>query len=303
MSTVVQSVSRWRTWVLAARPKTLIASVSPVVIGSVMAFDAGFFDPLVLLFTLLTTLGIQVGTNFANDYFDFLKGADTSSRKGPLRITQAGLVSLSLMKRAIIITFALTTLFGLYLIVKGGFVIVKGGFVIASLLSLSLLLGIIYTAGPYPIAYVGLGEFFVFLFFGPIAVAGTYYLQTLACSGSALLAGIAPGALSSAILIVNNIRDIEEDRIAKKKTLPVRLGLQFGRWEYASMLMIAVTSLVLFHQSHPFCLVAALTALPACFLILNIFQIKEPTHYNSLLQKTARLLLLFTLLFSLGWVL
>src|ERR1700722_13267145 len=219
-------------WVQAARPRTLILSASPVIIGTLLALSAGPIKLSLFLFTLFTAVAIQIGTNLANDYFDFIKGSDTSARKGPTRVTQAGLVAPDAVKRAFIIVFSVAALLGLFLIWEGGILF-------ALLLAVSILLGIIYTAGPFSLAYLGIGDFFVLLFFGPIATCATYLLQTHQFSYDALYAGIAPGMLSWAVLMVNNLRDIEEDRLAGKKTLCVRGGRSLGRALYLVALFSA----------------------------------------------------------------
>jgi 1,4-dihydroxy-2-naphthoate polyprenyltransferase len=287
-----------RIWLTAARPKTLIAGISPVLMGTTLALSVGAFRPWVFFFTLLTAVGIQIGTNLANDYFDFLKGADTVERKGSLRVMQAGLASTFQMQCAIILTFALTFLMGCTLIYRGGSII-------AILLILSLVLAFFYTAGPYSLAYLGLGEIFVLIFFGPLAVLGTYYLQTLAFSKEACLAGIAPGCISTAILIANNVRDIDEDRKAQKKTLVVRFGKTFGMIEYVSVLFMALIPMLFFCQSHPFSLLTFLILLPAFPLMRGMLNEKNhnPTVLNQIFAHTGKLLFLFTFLFCLGWML
>ena len=287
-----------RIWITAARPKTLIAGLSPVLIGTTLALSDGAFFPWVFFFTLLTGMGIQIVTNFANDYFDFLKGADTIERKGSLRIMQAGLASTFQMQCAIVLTLVLTFLMGCTLIYRGGSII-------AILLIISLLLAIFYTAGPYSLAYLGLGEVFVILFFGPLTVLGTYYLQTLAFSKEACIAGIAPGCFSTAILIANNIRDIDEDRKAHKKTLVVRFGKNFGMIEYASILFMALIPILFFCQSHPFSLLTFLILIPAFPLMHAMFNEKQhnPKVLNHIFAHTGKLLFLFTFLFCLGWML
>ncbi len=283
-------------WTQASRPKTLVASISPVLIGTTIAFSQGHFNLAMFLFTLATAIGIQVTTNFANDYFDFLKGADTVHRKGPTRVVQAGLVSPKEMKIALMICLFLTFLSGCYLIWHGGIYL-------SCLLALSLLLAVCYTGGPFPIAYLGLGELFVLLFFGLAAVSGTYYLQTGTVTLTSLLAGIAPGALSTAILIVNNVRDIEEDRTAHKKTLPVRFGLTFGKIEYLFSILLSLLPLLCFFRSHPFSLLSLcilLPAIPAMRLMLNH---NDSRQLNLLFAQTGKLLWLYTLLFCVGWIL
>lgn len=271
-------------WVQAARPKTLPLSLCPAIIGSALAFKAHPFNPWTFLFTLLTALGIQIGTNMANDYYDFLKGSDTASRKGPLRVMQAGLVNIPTMKKALILVFGATALSGTYLIWQGGVII-------ALLVALSLLLAVVYTGGPFPLAYLGLAELFVFPFFGPIAVAGAYYLQTGFVTLDALIAGIVPGAISCAVVIMNNLRDIDEDRLAKKRTLIVRFGKRFGQCEYLFFLLLAVASS--FYLSP----INTIIFLPAIPLIREVFTQRNPVLLIPILEKTAQLLLAYTLLF------
>jgi 1,4-dihydroxy-2-naphthoate polyprenyltransferase len=288
-------MNKVQIWTLAARPKTLLAGISPVLIGATMALSQGYFDSRMFTMTILTALGIQIGTNFANDYFDFLKGADTADRKGPLRVTQSGLVSLHAMKRGIFLCFVATFLSGCYLIWHGGLVI-------AFLLALSILLGLLYTGGPFPLAYLGLGDVFVFIFFGPIAVASTYYLQAHHFSWTSFLAGLAPGALSTAIIIVNNIRDIEEDRTAAKKTLAVRFGKNFGRMQYLSVMIVAAIVPLFFVHTRPFCCIAILFLLPALPLIKAVFSESPSAVLNIVLGKTGQVLLIYSLLFCIGWM-
>ncbi len=285
-----------KIWIQAARPKTLIASVSPVLIGTILARNAEGFNLWIFLFTLLTAMGVQIVTNFANDYFDFKKGADTKHRVGPVRVTQAGLVTPKQMKKALLTATLLTFLVGVYLIYQGGALI-------ALLLLLSLFLAIMYTKGRYALAYLGLGEIFVFFFFGPIATGATYYLQTQAISTPALLAGIAPGALSTCILLVNNIRDEKEDQAAHKKTLVVRFGKKFGKGLYVFLILVGTLSPLLLTGGHPYVIAAAFTLIPAVVLMVKLFRVKTPSHYNPLLGATAQLLLLYTLIFCSMWTL
>ncbi len=214
-----------RIWIEAARPKTLIAAIAPVVLASAWAAETATFQLGLFVVILLSATAIQIGTNFANDYFDHKKGGDTPERLGPTRATHAGLVSPEQMKRAFILAFTIAALLGLYLIWHGGWPIAVIGI-------FSILFGIGYTAGPLPLAYKGLGDIFVFVFFGLISVAGTYYLHTGHFHPTVWLIGIACGCLSTAILAVNNLRDRDEDRKTGKKTLAVRLGPMAVRFEY-----------------------------------------------------------------------
>lgn len=289
-------MNRVQVWTQAARPKTLVAGISPVLIGTTIAICQGRFNLTIFLFTLLTALGIQIGTNLSNDYFDFIKGADTQERKGFARMTQAGHVTPAKMRQVMIATFAITLLSGCYLIWHGGSII-------AILLALSIALGVLYTGGPFPLAYLGLGELFVFFFFGPIAVLGTYYLQTGTFSQEALIAGLSPGSLSMAILIVNNVRDIAEDKKCNKKTLAVRFGKTFGQRQFLFAIFIALVPLLFFYSNHPFSLLALLILLPALPLMRAMLTIQDPRLLNPLFAKTAQLQWLFTLLFCIGWML
>ncbi|MBS0627547.1 MAG: 1,4-dihydroxy-2-naphthoate polyprenyltransferase [Verrucomicrobia bacterium] len=285
-----------QVWITAARPKTLCASISPVVLGSILAFSDGAFKPLMFFFTLMTALGIQISTNLANDYFDFIKGADTKDRKGPLRVTQAGLSSLSNMKKAILLSLSFTTFVGLYLVLHGGLFI-------ACLLFLSLLLAILYTAGPFSLAYLGLGDLFVFSFFGPVAILGTYFLQTKHLSLNPILVGLGIGAISTAIICVNNLRDIAEDALVNKKTLAVRFGKSFAKIEYLFCLTLPAFIPFFFITTHPFSLFSLLFLFPAIFCLRTVFTYKDPKELNNILVKTGQLLIIYTAFFSLGWIL
>lgn len=258
-----------------------------------MAFTSGSFDLVLFLLTLATALGIQISCNLVNDYKDFLKGADTPERQGPLRVTSAGLISVEGMKKASLVSLLITGLCGSYLIWQGGLLI-------GLLLVVSLLLAYCYTAGPFPIAYLGGGELLVFLFFGPTAVAATFYLQTGTLCFDAIIAGCAPGAFSSGILIANNLRDATEDALHKKKTLVVRFGTPFGKGEYLFFVLLGLFLPYYFLFTHPFTLLATLTFVPAIFTFHTLFTSKELVP---LLSKTAKLLLLHSLLFCIGWML
>lgn len=289
-------MNRIQVWTHAARPKTLIAGISPAFIGVTLAISQGSFNLTTFLFTLLTGMCIQIGTNLTNDYFDFIKGADTKDRKGFMRVTQAGLVTPEAMKRAMIATFAIAALSGCYLIWQGGAMI-------ALMLALYIALSVLYTAGPFPLAYLGLGDVFVLFLYGPAAVLITFYLQTGTLSTEALLAGLSPGALSMAILAVNNVRDIEEDRLAGKKTLPVRFGRTFGKCQFLFSIMLALVPILFFYSAHPFSLLALLILLPALPLMRAMISNQDPRQLNQLFGKTGQLLWLFTLLFCIGWML
>lgn len=292
-----QNIPSYKIWLLASRPKTLWAGVAPVLIGTAVAYGDSGFNALAAFCALIGAVLIQIGTNLANDYFDFVKGADRSDRKGPLRVTQAGLVTEAAIKRAMIIVFGLAVVSGLYLIYRGGLPILAVGVI-------SIIFGVLYTGGPFPIGYLGLGDLFVFIFFGLVATAGTYYVQTLELTTVAIAAGIAPGLYSSAILAVNNLRDIEEDRKTGKRTLAVRFGRGFARFEYLFCILTGSLSpllLITMTGNHWFSLIAAFTVITAIPSIRLVFTTDDGAALNGVLAATGKLLLVYTLLFSIGW--
>ena len=294
--------SGWRVWLMAARPRTLGASIAPVIMGTAMAYrDGGFYAPTALA-TLLCAVLIQVEANYANDYFDFLKGADTEARLGPIRATAAGLVTPRQMRNATLAVLTLAMLLGLYLVWRGGAPILAIGV-------LSVVFAALYTGGPYPLGYLGLGEVFVLIFFGPVAVGGTYYVQTLEWRLLPTVAGLAPGLISCAILAVNNLRDIEEDRRTGKRTLAARFGAAFARAEYLACVfggMFVVPWVLAFWgagrahlpYSAVFILSAAVAVAP-----LRVFLGEQGAALNVRLARTGKALLLFSVLFSIWWLL
>src|SRR5713226_977713 len=287
------------TWILAARPKTLVASVCPVIIATAMAHSSQAHHWPSALAALLGAVLIQIGTNFTNDYFDFQKGADTPRRLGPVRVTQAGLISPQEMKRATVLVFGLASVIGLYLIRRGGWPVVIIG-------TASILAGILYTGGPYPLGYLGLGDLFVFIFFGPVALAGTYYVQALDITTPVVIASFAPGFLITGILVVNNLRDIDEDRQTGKKTLAVRLGRSFTRGEYFSVIGLASLIPVLLYirsGKHFASLIAVLVIVAAIPAFKTAFTKTDGPSLNRLLAQTGGLLTIYSVLFSLGWLL
>ena len=284
-------------WLHAARPKTLPAGSAPVVIGTAMAFESGNLHVPSALCALAGSLLIQIGTNLANDYFDHAKGADKPGRLGPVRATQAGLISPAAMLRATALVFLLACVPGLYIVWRGGW-----PFVIVGLLS--IMCGVLYTAGPYPLGYLGLGDLFVLVFFGPVAVGGTYYVQAHTFNRDVLLAGLASGLLSVAILTVNNLRDVDQDRLARKMTLPVRFGRTFARAEYGLALAGAIVAApAILSAHHPAVLLAMLAALPAIPTLRTIVTTTDGPALNNALASTGKVLLVFSILFSIGWIL
>lgn len=228
-----------RHWILAIRPKTLIAAIAPVLIGTGLAKQQQAISSILFVFTLLTALLIQILTNLANDFWDFKKGADNEKRIGPVRVMQAGLITESQMKMALVLISFLIIGCSLPLIYQGGF-----PFVLLTLLS--IVLAFAYTTGPFPLAYLGLGEIFVLLFFGLIATTGTFYLQVKEFSYLPCILGLCIGMLANSLLVINNIRDYKEDKINQKKTLAVRFGLLFGKIELIYCYIIAATALLYF---------------------------------------------------------
>ena len=282
-------------WWLAVRPATLTASAAPVVVGIGVAWSAGLFAAGPALAALLGALFLQVGANFANDVFDFERGADTEDRKGPQRATQSGWITPVQMKRAMWLAFGAAMATGVYLASVGGWPVVALGLA-------SIAAAYLYTGGPKPYGYLGLGDVAVFLFFGFGAVVGTYYVQALSVSWLALAAAIPVGALATAILAVNNLRDIETDALAGKRTLAVRIGDGPTRAYYLLLLCVAYTlpaSLWWFDQA------SAWVMLPWISLPLGLRLVLRMRHdrglaLNGCLVGTARLEVVFGLLFALG---
>ncbi|HWR66912.1 MAG TPA: 1,4-dihydroxy-2-naphthoate polyprenyltransferase, partial [Bellilinea sp.] len=222
----------WKSWLIASRPKTLPAAAAPAILGSAAAFVDGSFQFGPALAALAGALLLQIGANIANDYFDYKHGADAGARLGPLRVTQSGLLTPRQVIVGIVAVFGLATLIGVYLITVAGTPVAVMGL-------LSIMAALAYTGGPYPLGYNGLGEVFVFIFFGLVATCGTYYVQTLTVSAAVLYAAISIGLLISAILVVNNLRDLESDRVSGKRTQAVRLGERGSLREYNTLLLLA----------------------------------------------------------------
>lgn len=282
-----------KRWILAARPATLTAAVVPVAVGTACAHAIGALRIGPALAALFGAVWIQIGTNFANDVFDAEKGADTAERLGPTRAVAAGLVSAAEMRVAMIVAFALATLAGLYLAWEGGWPVVVIGV-------LSILSGIAYTGGPYPLGYHGLGDLFVLLFFGFVAVCGTTYVQAGEVPPIASASSVPVGALATAILVVNNLRDRETDARAGKRTLAVRLGRRGAVAEYVLLLAAAYAVAVACAAFlGPTVLLPLATAPWAVFLARRVAT-RDGRELNPLLASTAKLLFAFGLLFALG---
>ena len=277
-------------WVLASRLRTLPAASAPVLLGWSICENKHALAALAALFGAIL---IQIATNFANDYFDFINGADTEDRIGPTRATQAGLIKPHQMKWAFILTFALTLPIIGYLTIRGGMPVVWIG--ITSIAS-----GILYTGGPRPLGYMGLGDIFVFIFFGPIAVAGTDYVQSLTWSTNGILLGAACGLLSTAILVVNNLRDRETDAVVGKNTLAVRFGETFARIEYTLCFVLTLGIIVYFGLQRSWTFIALLALVPSIPLQRSMWT-ESGRALDPNLGKTAKVLVLFSILFSIGW--
>jgi 1,4-dihydroxy-2-naphthoate octaprenyltransferase len=225
-------MSGFRIWLMAARPRTLPAAIAPVLVGTALAGFMHVFHPLRFVAALLGAMFIQIGTNLSNDYSDARRGADADDRLGPVRVTAGGLVPPRQVLIATYVTFGLAVLFGIYLIVVAGWQLLIVG-------AASILAGVAYTGGPKPYGYEGLGELFVFLFFGIVAVAGSYFVQVKHLHWEAFALAVPVGLLAAAILIVNNVRDIDSDRRAGKRTLAVKLGRERTRLMFAAVVYLA----------------------------------------------------------------
>jgi 1,4-dihydroxy-2-naphthoate octaprenyltransferase len=269
----------------------------PVIVGTAVAIGEGVFRPGPALAALLGALLIQIGTNLANDVFDYQKGADTTARLGPLRVTQAGLLSPGQVLAGMWLTFGLAVLIGVYLVIVGGWPIVVIGL-------LSIASGIAYTGGPFPLGYRGLGDLFVFIFFGLVAVCGTYYVQAGTVSAAAWWASLPIGLLATAILVVNNLRDIDTDRAAGKKTLAVRFGPKGAQAEYAFLVGLAylIPGVIgLTGISTPWVMLAWLS-IPLAIRQTRLVFTETGRVLNQALAGTARLELVYGLLFSVGLI-
>jgi 1,4-dihydroxy-2-naphthoate octaprenyltransferase len=283
-------------WIQAARPKTLVAAAAPVFVGAGLAAHDGAFAGVPALAALLGALLIQIGTNLANDYYDFVRGADTHERVGPLRVTQAGLIAPAEVRRAMILVLAAAMVPGAYLVAVAGWAVVWIGLV-------SIACAVLYTGGPAPLAYHGLGDVFVFVFFGLVAVGGTYYVQARAWPVDAWLAGAGIGALSTAVLVVNNLRDIGTDAAVGKRTLAVRLGSAGTRGEYALLLAVAagVPAIGVAWLGWPASALGALVAAPLAVAPARaVFTHTSPRDLLPALGGTARVLAVYGTALALG---
>ncbi len=302
-------VSRRRAWLIAARPQTLPAAAAPVIVGVGLAVGAGVFAPLPAFAAFVGAALIQVGTNFANDYYDAIQGADTDDREGFTRVVASGLIEPAEVKRAMWLTFAAAIAVGTYLVSVGGVPIVVIGLA-------SVAAGIAYTGGPYPLGYHGLGDVFVFVFFGVIAVTGTYYVQAAALASgtfplwipagtitlAAVVASLPVAALSTNILVVNNVRDRDEDAETGKRTLAVRFGYRFSRVQYVALVALAYCVPFWFlANGYGLAALLPLVTLPlAVGVTRTVLTETSGEALNPALESTGKLLAAYAVAFAVG---
>jgi len=285
-------------WLLASRPKTLPAAATPVIVGSAVAFWHYSFELLPALVTLMTALLLQVGANLANDVFDYYRGVDVPERLGPIRVTAAGLLSARQVVIAMAVVFGVACVLGIYLFTVAGWPILVIG------LS-AIIAALAYTGGPFPYGYYGLGDLMVFLFFGPVAVIGTYYIQTRSVTAEVFWSSIPVGLITVAILVVNNLRDIRTDGATGKRTLAVHMGVDGTRIEYLVCLILTYLSLigmwVLLQM--PIWIFMAFGTIQFAYKLVKMVFTQTGRPLNRALAGTGQLDLFFGLLFSAGLVL
>jgi 1,4-dihydroxy-2-naphthoate octaprenyltransferase len=292
-------VTHLRLWLVAARPRTLPAAVAPVLVGTALAGAEDAFEPLRFAAALVGSVFIQIGTNLANDYSDARRGADSEDRLGPVRVTAGGLMPPRRVLVGTWVAFAIAVAAGAYLAAVAGWELLAVG-------ALSIAAGVLYTGGPRPYGYEGLGELFVFVFFGLVAVGGSYFVQTEELRWEAVALGVPVGLLAAAILVVNNVRDIETDRRAGKRTLAVRLGRERAVGAFAAMLVVAFASLpaVLAASALDAWILLPLAALPLALpLARTLAERRDGPSLNKLLGDTGRLLAAFSALLAGGLLL
>lgn len=289
------TLHKWQIWLLASRPKTLPAAISPVLVGTALAWSDGQFSLAPTLAAAVGALLLQILSNFANDYFDFEKGVDTRERVGPTRVMAAGLLSARELRLGMAVVISLAVLDGIYLVVVGGWPILAVG-------AASILAALLYTGGPLPFGYRGLGDLFVFIFFGLTAVCGTYYVQAGTLSPVIFVAAAPVGFLITAILVVNNLRDIETDARAGKRTLAVLIGHKSTRRQYLLLLVLAYSAPLLLWLGYDLgpAVLLPLLSLPLAFRRATSVYSAMGKEFNSVLAATAQLSLQFSLLLSIG---
>jgi len=293
-----QQMTPMQIWMSASRPKTLPAAAAPVVAASALAWHDGLFHWGPALACLLTALLLQIAANLANDLFDFQRGTDTPDRLGPLRVTQAGLLTSGQVKTGLAVCFTLSALLGLYVAYISSWHILLIG-------ALAIIAALAYSGGPLPYGYYGLGELGVFLFFGLAAVCGTYYGQTVTLTPAVFLIAAAMGFISTAILVVNNLRDIETDKAGGKMTLSVLFGRTFTKWEYCSLIGLGYFIPVVLWLTgllNPWICLTFLSMPFAFRACLNVTRMTGRA-LNAVLAETGRLELIYAIFMSLGLIL
>ncbi|MDL2264844.1 1,4-dihydroxy-2-naphthoate polyprenyltransferase [Parabacteroides sp. OttesenSCG-928-G07] len=286
----------WFVWVEAARPRTLFASISPVLVGTALAWHDGLFNPVAAVLCFLVAVLAQIASNYANDFFDFKKGADREDRLGPARAVASGWIAPKAMLIATFLTLGLACMFGCLLLFYGGWILLPVGMVMA-------LCVLAYSAGPYPLAYNGLGDVCVLLFYGIVPVCFTYYVQAGSISLFAFLLSLAMGFLSINILVVNNYRDYEQDKVSRKKTTIVLFGRRYGRIIYLvnGLLAILIAAPLMLRDAW---ISGVLLVVYSAFFILTWakFRKTEGKALNPMLGRTAMSVFIFALLLSVVFV-
>lgn len=288
--------SKFALWVEAARPQTLAAALVPILVGASLAWQSHSLNWINTSVALVCAFLIQIGTNFANDYFDFVKGSDTDERIGFRRATAAGLISAEAMKKATILTMGLAFVLGLYLVWAAGWIVLVIGV-------LSLIFGVLYTGGPFPLGYNGLGDIFVFIFFGIVAVMTTYYVNALEWSEASFWASLAVGGLCVNILVVNNLRDVEQDRKSGKRTIGVLFGEITLKFEYLLMVLVAfaVPPHIYVQLDYNVWIMLPYLSLPlAVYYTHRIWTEEDKKQLNPMLERTAQYMVIFGVLLSIG---
>ncbi len=290
------SGNQLENWIIASRPKTLAAAIVPVTLGSAVAWNQSLFDPIPALFALICALLIQIGTNFANDYFDFKSGADNAERIGFERVSSSGRIPAETVYKAMLISFGLAFLLGLYLVWHAGWIVLLIGI-------LCLIFGYAYTGGPFPLGYNGLGDIFVFIFFGFVSVMTTFYVQALHWSAETFWVALAAGALSTNILVVNNLRDVETDRLSGKKTLGVIFGEKTLKLEYSllTLLALSIPPHLYMVEGYDLWIFLPFLTIPLMLILnLKVWNFGNRASLNLVLNRTAGVMTLFGLLLSVG---
>ncbi|MBN1300818.1 MAG: 1,4-dihydroxy-2-naphthoate polyprenyltransferase [Melioribacteraceae bacterium] len=288
-------MTKLNSWILASRPKTLLAAFVPVLIGSAMAYNDSSFKPIAALIALLCSVLIQIGTNFVNDLYDFLAGTDKKDRLGPARVLASGLISVTEMKIGIAMVFLVSFILGMYLVFVSSWITFFVGII-------SIMAGFAYTAGPFPLAYKGLGDIFVFIFFGFVGTIGTYYVQTKIVTEFVFWASVPVGALITNILVINNYRDIDEDKLAGKNTLAVRFGKTFTRVQYTGFIIISylVPIIAFVTYKNNWLIFLPYLTIPVAYKLVRMIYSFEGSELNKTLELTAKFSAVYGLLFAVG---